>query len=187
MGVRRRMQIRRRTSAVAALTHAASAVAFVRRARVLRKRIPRALRRVGFTMGRSPASMVAIVRRARQARRRPARTIRRLGAALGRAAAGATPFRLKRLRRIARRFTRPRPPFLPDTKAPANNKAGPAIRFRRAVAKIREAMIRRLRWKPRPDQIVPEIEPPHTPAENVIKGRIAQPGLVRGRIVTGGM
>jgi hypothetical protein len=47
------------------------------------------------------------------------------------------------------------------------------------------AMLRaRLRWRPKREEPPP---PGPTEVEQVLKGRIAQPGLVRGRIVGGGL
>jgi hypothetical protein len=55
-------------------------------------------------------------------------------------------------------------------------------RMLRAVARMRQAMRRRLFWRPHPEVTVPDV-PDRVPAN--AKGRIFTPGLIRGRVHTG--
>ena len=161
-------------------------IGFSPRRRAMRRRawVRRRLVLLVSTHGASAAPK--ILRRAARARRRLPRALRQLGLVAGRTATtSSTPLvRLKRLHRRPRRLIRARLPKLGTKAAPANNKIGPMIRFRRAVARIREAMQRRLRFRPKRPEVPEGLL---TGEESVIKGRITQSGLVRGRITSGGM
>ncbi len=92
-------------------------------------------------------------------------------------------FRLKPRRAKRRvRARRRQITVLQHARPPANNLTGPVIRFRRAVSRIREAMIRRIRWRPKP--VVPPTEPDER-IEGSMKGRVFSSGLQRGRTVGG--
>jgi hypothetical protein len=160
----------------------------VRRRAWVRRRAPAWL--AALSHGHN-AHLAGIVRALRRQRRRP-RVQRRLGVTFGvaaaAAAAGRVPaLRVRQLRRVNRpkRVRRLRAPGTVEPPTPPTNKTGTVARFRRAVARNLDALRRRLRWKPRPADIPPIIVPHGE--ETVLKGRIAQPGMTRGRIVTGGM
>ncbi len=158
VAVRRRTWVRRRTVAfMAALTHSGNAhVAGIRRALARVRRRPRILRRVGLAFTKTAAT------------------------------AGGLPIVLRRPRlRIRPRQVRPlrRAPGTVEPPTPPTNKTGAIIRFRRAVARNLEALRRRLRWRPKPEEVVPEIQ--ITRVHATMKGRIFTPGLERGRIEGG--
>jgi len=120
--------------------------------------------------------------RARRTRRFRARG--RLALALGRAAAGqliAQPQRRSRRRPQRKQPQRPKAVATVTPAAPANNLSGPIGRFRKAVARMRDQLRARLRWRPSPPVPLPEFEPQ---IQNP-KLRIASPGLIRGDVSGG--
>lgn len=113
--------------------------------------------------------------------------MRRIGFVGGATAAttGGAPLRsLRRAlrpRRVLRRRIRIKAPGTIPAVTPTNKAT--ILRMHKAVARMRRAMQTRLRWRPRPEVVVAEIE-----FEAVIanpRGRITGPGLLWGKVTDG--
>lgn len=162
----------------------------------LRRRLPQR-KRPWFRVQRvrlvvAPATSTArgqtpiLQRRLRRIARRVQRQRARIPAALGvqAQATSQAPIRQRTRRRQPQRVARaPRRPLVQGFETP--RVVIPSVpvfgRFLRAISRIRRAARRRLFWREQPE-ILPA---PPAGEESVMKGRIASPGLVRGRIVGG--
>jgi hypothetical protein len=84
----------------------------------------------------------------------------------------------------------------PGAAAQARSRESKAVPHTKAASRGTGALLRAMtrwrldrlaRWRRKPEALIPEDEAPPTSRESVLKGRIAAPGLVRGRVVEGGL